>query len=600
MSSADFKALKVVPPILEGITSELSYGVLQGGESVVFYPYPSTSADITGMTFNCNIPSLNTIVDRRVLWNAEVQLVLTGVAPSGKFLINYGLTDSLAAFPLHQLMSTITSQINGNTVSVNSQQLVASILRLHDSRQLFAYNSSTPTMYDQYANYTNAISASNNPLGAFNNSADYDLLPRGSFSLIAVDTSPNPANGTYNVPVSTGAAQTLYIRFRSIEPMLCLSPFIMADYSSCKQGFFGINTINFNMVTGPTNRVWRSSNNYLTSISLYQPAAFANVAINTQLITPKPSLLIESKNIVPYYNIINYNSNNFSAVASGASATFQSNNLNLNNIPDMFVIFVRKTLANQTYNDPDYFMAINNISCNFNNNSGLISSATQQQLFQMSRENGYNGSWQEFSGYANTFSAGSALNIIPTSGSVLLVKPAKDLQVTAGYLSPGSLGNFNFQVNVNFTNQTANAYAAGQLELVILTVSSGLFVNNNGTSGSYIGILDAQTVLNVQEQEAYGQLELQRMVGGGLSGGSIFSSLASIGKSLLPKIPSIAKNILGQINNPYAQVGSQLLGSLGAAKGYGMQASGMSGGMMEACGQSGGKKKKNMKLLSMM
>jgi hypothetical protein len=83
----------------------------------------------------------------------------------------------------------------------------------------------------------------------------------------------------------------------------------------------------------------------------------------------------------------------------------RTSTIQLNQIPDKLIVFVRKAMGLQTVNDPDFFLAIKNVSLNFNNSSGILASATTQDLYRYSVENGSNQSWLEFSGLANVFNA---------------------------------------------------------------------------------------------------------------------------------------------------------------------------------------------------
>ena len=121
------------------------------------------------------------MVDRRVLWQSQLTLQISGTAPAGQFLVNYGLTDSLAPFPLHQACNVMTSTINNNSVSINIADVLPAILRFNDKRDLQKYNGLCPVAFDTYGNYADAVGAINNPLGGFNNSGDNDLLNRGSW-----------------------------------------------------------------------------------------------------------------------------------------------------------------------------------------------------------------------------------------------------------------------------------------------------------------------------------------------------------------------------------------------------------------------------------
>lgn len=150
-------------------------------------------------------------------------------------------------------------------------------------------------------------------------------------------------------------------------------------------------------------------------------------------------------------------------------------------------------------------------------------------------------------------------------------------------MNAGSLGNYQLQFTLTCGNQfITGANAANTAwELVLITVNSGLFVCERGTSSSYTGILTRQDVLDVSTQEAYSGSDAKRMIGSGF-----LDTLRSVAGRIAPKLPAlagIAKHGLSMVNNPYAQAASGALGSMG----YGRSGGGGSGG-----GMSGGRRHK--------
>ena len=133
-----------------------------------------------------------------------------------------------------------------------------------------------------------------------------------------------------------------------------------------------------------------------------------------QFITPHASDMLDPRNVVPYYEIPVYRTTGFSDLAgrnfNGQPSTtgyfdepevktLQSANIQLNCIPDKLIICVRKTVANLNCNDTDSYATIKGISINFNNQAGLLSSMTAEQLFRNCVQSGLaNMSWDEFCG----------------------------------------------------------------------------------------------------------------------------------------------------------------------------------------------------------
>jgi hypothetical protein len=221
--------------------------------------------------------------------------------------------------------------------------------------------------------------------------------------------------------------------------------------------------------------------------------------------------------------------NTTTAIASGATQTLTSNSLQLNQVNDLIMIAVRRPISSQTNLLSDGFMTISKISLTYNNTAGLLSTLSNQQLFELSQKNGSNQTYQEFSGYANiggkvitSSETGQADDIeangyftIATGGSLLVINPAKDLNLPV-YLSAGSLGQFQLQFTVDVTNQYDDAITP---EIVVYTMNSGLWVCQNGSAQTYTGILTKEAVLASKEGKSVpkiAQHEFDRLVGGRL------------------------------------------------------------------------------------
>jgi hypothetical protein len=231
-------------------------------------------------------------------------------------------------------------------------------------------------------------------------------------------------------------------------------------------------------------------------------------------------------------------------------------------VPDKLIIMVRKRMGTQTISDPDSCYPITGISINWNNSSGILSSATVQDLYRYSRDAGSNQNFQEFSGSAFVRVDGSGAvassqngKSIKTSGSFLMLDFGKAIQLSDDYYAPGSLGNFNLQVKINYTNNSGSAVTPS--EVVLITLNSGVFVNERGSSSTYTGILTKQDVLDAAGQEPVSHASVKRLVGGGF--------LDTL-KSVVGKVAPIAKIGLALAPHPAAKAASAALGALGYGK----------------------------------
>ena len=102
--------------------------------------------------------------------------------------------------------------------------------------------------------------------------------------------------------------------------------------------------------------------------------------------------------------------------------------------------------------DSNYFLVIKSITVNFANKSGLLAGATQQQLLNMSMNNGLQMTYYEFSGEGMSNNTDGEVVNVPTIGSIIVIDPAKELGL-ADQLNM-SKGTFAIKCDVTYYNQT--------------------------------------------------------------------------------------------------------------------------------------------------
>jgi len=185
-----------------------------------------------------------------------------------------------------QSFSTVQSTINNNTTNVNMQDVINAILRSNDQRELMAFNGTTPTAFDTYQKYSDAVLANNNPLGSFTNVADNDLVPRGAFYVS--DISGNT--------VGDGTLKTVTVTFETAEPLL-VSPWLFADPKSNAQAIYGVTNLNFTFNIGSMNRIWRTASNYNDYVVALSSVEESELIFT--FLTPHASDLMSARNCVP-------------------------------------------------------------------------------------------------------------------------------------------------------------------------------------------------------------------------------------------------------------------------------------------------------------
>jgi len=609
MSSSDFQTVLIQDDRIANLTDKIHYAVNKGAQQVTSSEFAATSQSVNSIIFNVPVPSLETIIDRKVMIRSTITLKITGKAAVDKQLINYGNRDCLGPFPLHQIINTMTATINNNTISMNTKDLLPVIIRMLDPKELSAYNGTTPTKYDEYLNYSDMAGASNSSFSGFTQSSnDAYLRGRGAFPLDRVSASVADAPLVKSTDPAIG--REAYVTFTVEEPLL-LSPFIFGNPQSNNQGFYGIQNMSFNLTLGSANRAWRhygviADASVIDSVTIHE---VKDSRLLFQFLSCHPSQQLSSRCVVPYYELSRYINSVASPIAltgpsfAGAKPTpgtafYSSSTISFNQIPDKLIIFVRK--SQQTCTDSDSFLPITHININWNNSSGVCSSFTQQDLWRKSVEAGSNQTWDEFRGYAykqlaagaaETTAGTGAGSYVPTCGSVLILNMGQHVNLIEDFYAPGSIGNFTFQIKVDCENwgpvyNTTTLALGGTAvtpELVVCTMNSGSFATEKGTSSTYTSLLTKTDVLEASNNDAIAHSDVKRLVGSGF-----LDSLKSVFK--FATNPNNLKTA-GQVLKTGLDVHDMYSGNKGNALGRSVQGflgSGNSGGARSGGARSGG------------
>jgi len=571
--------------------SAVAFEVLKGASSVTVQRFPFTSQSPTSHVYNIQVPSTNVVMSREVMWCSDITVTVSGVPRDGEFLVNYGRGDAFAPFPLNQLTTNTSIQINNTTVSLQNRDILDPLLRNMSRGELAAYSYATPVYLDNYASYESLAPTSlisNSPLGSYYQASDFNYPPRGSFPVSITGNTIQAVGG-----FAAGTVKTVEITIRVCEPLI-VSPFVFGSAAKTAAGIYGVSQINVQTsMDALGKRAFRfiATEGGNTATKTVTGVTYANSYLECRFLTPKPSDLLPAINVLPAANFVNYKTTGNSTLASTVTTTLTSNNVQLNAIPDKAIIFVRDTSGAQQWGDADAYCHITGIRVLFNNQSGLLSSASDVELYRMSVEAGCHQSWLEYSGKANgnrsqlyvndgaTNSVGYNLDesggLVNTTGSVLVLDFGKHIAIAEDYYAPSSLGQFSFQIQVDIENTTGKTITP---ELNTLFMTSGVFSTQNGTSACYWGVLNKEEVLKVSTSEPVGRAAMGRMVGGG-----IFDKLKSFAAKALPFLAPMAKQALAKIEHPAAKAAHGVLGSMGY--GADMSGSAMSAGAMSAAGR---------------
>lgn len=579
------------------LQSRPKFSVNLGGLSYTNGKFRAISSSTSQLTFQANVPSQNVFIDRSIDIKADLffQFQLTlGVAPTAPApLVSFGGGIALCQLPLNSLISTAQATINDTTVSMNTSDVLREVLRFTDLPDITKQRT-CPTMADVYLSYDDATNTNNNPLSDYTTAVTPDKVPNGAFYNVYFTTqagAPILTTGTYNgvnyqngIPYSdttTGVGPyNLYFKVSTCEKLV-LSPFIFADNDEYETGLFGIENINFTLnlqnpsLTGIGGRILRcaSTNSAgapftITNLSFNtSPAqgAIQNAELDMIFITPPLGLSLPEASVVSYMNYPRYID-----VASGLTAgtpTINTQTITLSNVPDYLVVYVKPTYSSP--NQGDWYLPITNISINFDNYSGLLSSMTKEQLYHMSVKNGLQMDWNQWSGYgkkaggsASSTTTGLQAGQVGLTGGFLIIKPGEDFGLSAG-LAPSVLGQFTLQMTLQVDNSRSSpAYGPTVSSLptsatvYTLAIESGFFESKAGQSRVVKSVLTQSDVIEAPlSMEAPRRSDLKRMVGGAMDFSSMLSkakdiydvarAVAPVVKPMLPKGAKSALDAVG-------------------------------------------------------
>jgi hypothetical protein len=483
-------------------------------------------------------------------------------------LVPVGTSASLCAFPLQSLTTTMTATINDTTVTINTQDVLPQVLRMTDMRRNRMVRT-CPTMLDRYQSNGDSVGFNNSPLNGYDSAISSDQVPNGAFSGLifttkagvaltqavvtapggvyqdpdfgwvatadypypCVPTSDQDGDGIWNTAQATNVA--FYCAFTSTEKLV-LSPFVFSDVHEWDTGLFGCQNIQLVMNLGAqqVNRVLRyapvtyNDNTYTLGSVTYNNSgsssgAFVGSRVNLQFLTPSLDVPLPPKSVVPYMEYPRYISSQLPQFSPGDVTQYSSQTITLPQIPDLLIIYAKPSqgytipVATPTTggqgdpNQADWMFPITNISVNFDNFAGLLSSHTAQQLYKMSVHNGLEQDWLAWSGSAWVSSKSKQL---PLVGGMLVLKPGRDIVLQAGQ-APSLVGNFVLQFQLTLRN---NSTSNQNPSIYVITANSGFFETIKGSSRVIKGVLTEQDIISAPVAPGGTSGALRRAVGAGV------------------------------------------------------------------------------------
>jgi hypothetical protein len=521
------QAVKVLEPRVN-VKSDLekNHVVLMGGLRVNQQVNPADSWGSPGTTpvqaiWSINPPSTQTIVDRNVKVRCYFEIKTDQD-------MQIGTNDALRQFPIASITDVLSVQINGENVSDNvSDKIHAMLCYGNDAKDRNGQCSTTATMPDSYKQYADwaTYGSAKNPLSNYGENGSED--PRGGFPITVVDSK------TIRVVVTEN---------------IILSPFL-SPFSQQEEGFVNVNQMNisFRWKSNLSQMLSHSSlGNAITTVAVTMTQA---PEMLTTFITPDLTQPIPQLQVLPYYNSQDY-VKNIGSVADGAEVLCISDSIKLSQIPRKIYLFVRNERSSSNQNTSDSFLKVKRLSILWNNQSGLFSSASEQDLFEISKRNGLNLTYPQFSKYR---------------GSVLCLELGKDIGLLDNE-APGCQGQYTMQIQMTCENDSGAVFNG---EFYQIFMNEGTFSISENFARASLGNLTNEVVLAAKMAgDEIDYHHLQRLTGSGF-----FSSLKHFVNKVARGVQTVLP-IAGKIISSVAPEFAPIVAGVGTAAGLARSATG--------------------------
>lgn len=520
------------------IDNKRVYAILKCGKRTTFKPWTSTSVSASNINFQTPPPSSNIIVDRKITLTLPMRLTFQATVAPGFRVFNKNY-DAPRAFPIHSMIDTLQLTINNCGITQNIGEIIHALLRFNADRKLFAKDySTTAACLDCAQSYGDLIGTVHNPLSMYGDSNYDDVANRGGFS--GFKLVQNPINNT-NAPAN----------LTGVIDMICTEQIMMSPLywgGENASGFANVNSMDwvFNFINqGAANRAWSHYNDPNVSVITGSSIQFNNLGqfsyeitqpfLNITYITPDNITQISPQVPItyPYFNVDKYVTDTNNAIGFNSRAQLQSNNVQLSSIPRRIYIYARPS-NNYYYTSPsatDCYYAIENLSIQFENYSGLFANATPYQLYQMTRKNHCNLSWSEWSGQGLYNVGGNDwdenTDQFAGPGSILCVEFASDIGLDDDEAPGLGQGTYNLQVTLGIKNvNSSGEWDAAPVSLYIIVVSEGSFtISSAGSALTQTAVISTADVLTAKSNPMYNYLDIQEV-----NGGNFVSGLKDVGQ----------------------------------------------------------------------
>jgi hypothetical protein len=519
--------LRVSPKL--NLNRSVDYTAVLNPSEIIYKEINSNNFSTSNFTINCVFNSRALIDTATAVLKSTFRLTFTGVAGDGINLLQIKGAPSVAgvssgsrsldaprSYPLASILQSLSVSLEGMPVNGNISQYWPCISRYYNDRasqDLYQ----CPSMLDNTQSYNdNPEFSATDPLGSF--SSNSSQLPRGGWGDLLVEQND---------------AGIAIVTFTTFEPIY-VSPFVYgADRkeASMSSPLTGINNMNITGVfagnngglpaaVSPLARIWSHRNATLN------PSVINSIAVEVLGVSACISYYqapvtypLQNQYVFPWYDYIPVQTNLGEPIPANDRRQLQFNTQTLSSVPSRVFVWVARQNNLNSFTTTDTALKIENVAIIFNGKQGILSNATSQQLYAISRANGLVDSYSDFNSRVGSFCCFKFGDDIPMNPD----------------LSVGVSGSFEFFMTVTASNKTSQPIPVA---LNVTFQYEGILMQRGTQWSQTTGALTRRNVVELQAQA----VDTGRMITYNpqemLNGGSIIGNIGKfIGRAIMNYTP---------------------------------------------------------------
>ena len=461
---------RILDTRLEALSdNKVCYALKEGSAVQSFVPLTASSFSNQNITFNLNNIADFTARDSRLTLSMTATFAV-GLTNTTDASINFIQSDNFGfkQFPVNRAISSVQHQINQASYTLQTNDILDGIARLNLlPMDCNFYDNTQPDLVDSYVS---ATGTNFNPLQPYTTTLAGDGVykPR---------TMRWSITGGSNV-VSPQSSTTITITATFYEPLITPFNNISSEDARALYAITG-ELITIQLVP----QLWDN----MVACVLPTGLSYTNVAVpavvdltttnpilNCIYLTPKEDTILQ----IPRQSVYQYNdysifTNNVatSVLAGAVLPNVSSQVVNFTNLPQKILVYARLSNGTRNASTPDKYLNIRNLQVVFDNGLPQFTSASPDQLYDVSKRNMLQMPRSCFR-QLQLNTENEVDGALYGCGSVMVIDPALDLGIRPSDTT-GSGGRYIFQVqNSTFANDTDTDF--GSITLYVVGINSAV------------------------------------------------------------------------------------------------------------------------------